>query len=500
MLNINKLNKLLEMKNKLIQCIILFSLVLYIKISAQDYHVRIGTIGNSITHGVMLTNPEQDAYPVHLGTMLEDIYGDTCIVKNFGLTTTTMLKNGDVSYWDTEHLKNYLAWAPEICLILLGTNDTKPQNWDLYADEFIGDYLAMIDTIKQRNPYTKFLLGYPPPAFAVMWGIRDSVVINGVIPAIDSIVKLVDAEIIDFYHPMLDSSHLFPDAIHPDVAGNTFMAEILLNKIIETDIIHKADTGLTFITGFGSETAALIKDESTTLNWTTINADSVFLDGQPVVVNGSITVSPTETTVFTLVAMGKKSIDTVTYNQIVYIPELSRVQISPSKTTRDQGDTVLFEITYYDQYNKKITNTTFPVEWEVIEGGGVLFGETNTSVYFIAQTADTNYLQVSYGDVSTTARIVVKPSATDIKNQNIRYKFQVFPNPCTEILNVKLDNITGNYNIQIYDLKGSMHYCKIYNNKEYIIINTDNLKEGNYILKIEYLGNMYSKKFQKIIK
>jgi len=487
------------MKNKYNQLIILLCVVVLIKTNAQNYHVRIGTIGNSITHGNSLANPERDAYPIQFGEMLSDIYTDTCIVKNFGLTTTTMLKNGDVSYWDTEHLKNYLAWAPEICLILLGTNDTKPQNWDSCGHEFISDYLAMIDTIKQRNAYTKFILGYPPPAFEVKWGIRDSVIINGVIPAIDSIVKIVDAEIVDFYYPLLDSGYLFLDNIHPNITGNTLMAKILLEMIIESDIIHKADTGLTFITDFKSETTALIKNESTNLIWTTINADSVFLDEQPVDVNGSITISPTDTTVYTLIAKGKKSIDTVYYKQIVYVPELSRIKIYPSKTNKYQGDTVLFTITFYDQVNKVITNTTYPVNWELIEGGGLLYGETDTSAYFVAKTVDTNIIKISFGDVYNTAKITIKPAITNIESKLSDGNFYIFPNPCTDILNIDIENRAGLCNIKIYNINGSLYYNKNYAG-ENIKINTANFKEGNYIIKLEYYDNIFVKKFQKVNK
>lgn len=214
--------------------------IAFISVYSQDYKVRIGTIGNSITHGVVLPDPATQSYPAQLAVMLEKMYGDTVILKNFGLTTTTMLKKGNVSYWNTQQLKDYLAFSPDICVIVLGTNDTKPVNWDVYGNEYLTDYLAMIDTIKQVNPSTRFILGYPPPVIEDRWGIRDSILVNGIMPAIDSVLTLIDAELVDFYHPLFESGHLFPDKIHPNVEGSTEMAKILLERIIETGIIHKA--------------------------------------------------------------------------------------------------------------------------------------------------------------------------------------------------------------------------------------------------------------------
>jgi lysophospholipase L1-like esterase len=220
--------------------LILLLLAVCTSIFPQDHKISIGTIGNSITHGVVLDDPATQSYPAQLAVMLEEIYGDTVVLKNFGLTTTTMLKNGNVSYWDCTHFEEYLEFAPDICVIVLGTNDTKPVNWEPYGNEFQTDYLAMIDTIKKVNPSTRFILGYPPPVIEDRWGIRDSIVVNGVIPAIDSVLTKVDAELVDFYHPLLQSGDLFPDKIHPDIEGSKEMAKILLKRIIDTDIVHKA--------------------------------------------------------------------------------------------------------------------------------------------------------------------------------------------------------------------------------------------------------------------
>ena len=207
--------------------------------SSPDYHVRIGIIGNSITEGSFLSNPETQCYPAQLAVMLEEKYGDTCILKNFGITTTTMLKKGDVPYWNSAQFKNCLDFTPEICFIMLGTNDSKPYNWDVYGDEFIDDYMAMIDTLKSINPFVKFIVCYPPPAFDVVFNIRDSVIFHGVIPAVDSIVYKTGAELVDFYHPLLDSVSLFPDKIHPNIRGAKAMARIAFDRIVEMDIVHK---------------------------------------------------------------------------------------------------------------------------------------------------------------------------------------------------------------------------------------------------------------------
>lgn len=469
--------------------------IMLVSVWAQGYHVRMGFIGNSITHGVMLANPAQDAYPIQLGEMLKDVYGDTVIVRNFGLTTTTMLKNGDVSYWDAPNFVEYLAWAPEICFIMLGTNDTKPQNWNNYGDEFVADYLAMIDTIKLRNPSTKFILAYPPPAFEIEWGINDSIIINGVIPGIDSVLSQVDAVLVDYYHPLLDSVQYFPDNIHPDVAGNTVMAEMLLEKIIESDIIHQADTGLTFITGFETSNSPLVQNDTAILSWTTLNADSVFLDGERMAVEGSLKVSPPETKIYTLLAMGDKSNDTIELTQEVYVPELTRLQIDPASVTRYPGDTVFFQTYYRDQFNRYIRGTHYAVSWNLY-GSGILFEESDSSVFYVAESPDTSYLVVSYNEIYDSARIITRAS-TDLKVLRFTNDFRIYPNPAGEFISIRPVDHNKAFTVRVYDMKGRLRLQKeILPDSDNLIhrIKTDTLNNGNYILNIEYTGGLYTEK------
>ncbi len=260
-------------KYKSIICTIVFITVTLFN-QAQDYHVRIGIIGNSITQGVGLSDAATQSYPAQLAPMLEEIYGDTCIVQNFGITTTTMLKNGDVSYWNSTQFKDYMDYAAEICIILPGTNDSKPQNWDVYGDEFIDDCLSMIDTIKTRNPLTKFIVCYPPPAYEIVWGIRDSVILNGIIPAVDSVLAKTGAGLIDSYHPLLDSVSLFPDKIHPNVQGSRAMAEIIRGRLVEMDIVHKADTGYTFVISFKTQKSLIAVKDTVLLTWQDISLNT----------------------------------------------------------------------------------------------------------------------------------------------------------------------------------------------------------------------------------
>ena len=98
--------------------------------------------------------------------------------------------------------------------------------------------MDMMDTLLKQNPAMKFFVCYPPPAFVDEWGIRDSVIVNGVMPAVDSILKHYKmAYLIDFYHAFADSAELFPDHIHPNLRGSIDMAKVVTERMAETGMI-----------------------------------------------------------------------------------------------------------------------------------------------------------------------------------------------------------------------------------------------------------------------
>src|SRR4051812_11154381 len=87
--------------------------------------IKVACVGDSITAGAGVQDPGHNAYPV----VLQRLLGDKYEVKNFGVSGTTLLKKGDSPYWNQKAFKAATAFAPDIVIIKLGTNDTKAQNW-----------------------------------------------------------------------------------------------------------------------------------------------------------------------------------------------------------------------------------------------------------------------------------------------------------------------------------------------------------------------------------
>ena len=52
-----------------------------------------------------------------------------------------MVRTGDMPYQEREAYKNALNSQPDIVIIQLGTNDSKPQNWN--EEQYVADYVEM---------------------------------------------------------------------------------------------------------------------------------------------------------------------------------------------------------------------------------------------------------------------------------------------------------------------------------------------------------------------
>ena len=75
-----------------------------------------------------------------------------------------MLNKGDVAYMSEQAWRDAQAFKPDIAIIKLGTNDTKPQNWK-HSAEFKQDLEQMIKALGNA----KIFLCTPIPAFKDSW-------------------------------------------------------------------------------------------------------------------------------------------------------------------------------------------------------------------------------------------------------------------------------------------------------------------------------------------
>jgi lysophospholipase L1-like esterase len=193
---------------------------------AQQKVIKVACVGNSITQGSGVKDQKNDSYPGVLGRLLGDGYE----VHNFGFSGRTLLNKGDYPYMKEQMYQDALNYQPDIVTIKLGTNDSKPQNWK-YKNEFKKDLTTMVKAFKALPSKPKIYLCLPVPAYAIQWGINDSIITHDVIPYIKTVARKMKVEVIDLNTPLGGFPQYFPDHIHPNEAGAIRIAEELFNVL-----------------------------------------------------------------------------------------------------------------------------------------------------------------------------------------------------------------------------------------------------------------------------
>lgn len=189
--------------------------------------IKVACIGNSITFGSGIENRESNSYPAVLGRML----GSRFEVHNFGVGGATLLKKGNLPYWSLPEMNAVSDYKPDVIIIKLGTNDTKPENW-VHKNEFARDYRDFLNHFLTLPNKPKIFVCLPVPVYETKWGINDDTLFNEVIPIIKKSAQEAKVPIIDLYDALSNRPELFSDKVHPNAEGATLIARTVYTAIV----------------------------------------------------------------------------------------------------------------------------------------------------------------------------------------------------------------------------------------------------------------------------
>jgi acyl-CoA thioesterase I len=220
----------MKFKNTLFTAL-LFPLILLAGCATESSNriTRVACVGDSITQGVGVKDQSHDSYPAQLGHLL----GDKWEVKNYGVSGTTMMNKGDRPYQRRAECQAAINSKPDVAIIALGTNDSKPQNAEAHPEDFIPSAHELIAKFRQANPRVKIYLCLPVPAFPEHWGIRDSVITNQIIPQLTQVAQQDKVSVIDLHTALAGKGWCFPDKVHPNETGAALMAEAVTSALLK---------------------------------------------------------------------------------------------------------------------------------------------------------------------------------------------------------------------------------------------------------------------------
>ena len=193
---------------------------------------RIACVGDSITFGDgVVHGRDTQSYPAVLETLL----GGEEQVLNYGLNGRTLLAEGDMPYTKEEFYPLSKECGADTYIIMLGTNDTKPQNWNRHAYE--QELVEFIRGYQGLPQAPKVYVMVPPRAFAVdgntevLYDINERLMDKYVRPMVRQAAEETGAGLIDLYAITEHRPELFADGVHPNFDGNQAIAAEIYMKL-----------------------------------------------------------------------------------------------------------------------------------------------------------------------------------------------------------------------------------------------------------------------------
>ena len=193
---------------------------------------RIACIGDSITFGAGVARTRKtDAWTFLWGKSL----GSGFQVLNYGVSGATLQLEGDFPYWKVGYLKRLEKAQPELMLLMLGTNDAKPFNWD--EGRYAREYEELVRELRDKPWPHRLVLMAPPKAFpeeqsgVIPFDIKNEPIRDSIRPLVFSLGEKYDLQVIDLYALTEEHPEYFGDGVHPNELGNRVIAEHLQREI-----------------------------------------------------------------------------------------------------------------------------------------------------------------------------------------------------------------------------------------------------------------------------
>lgn len=183
---------------------------------------KLACVGDSITWGFTIVNRGKYSYPA----ALQQLLGEGFEVRNFGHNDAAARFDADTPYVCKKAYRDSLAWEPDIVLLMLGTNDTKPWNWN--PGTFREDYLRLVESYLALPSHPRVVLVAPIRIFKLIpvTILNPDVLEEGVRPAIRDIAAQKGLQLVDLYD-LFDSPRFCRDGVHPQRDGARMLAEAL---------------------------------------------------------------------------------------------------------------------------------------------------------------------------------------------------------------------------------------------------------------------------------
>ena len=196
--------------------------------------IKVACIGDSITYGHGISNWPKNNYP----TVLQNLLGESYHVQSFGVSGRAVQNNSDQPYRALPHYEESIAYDADIIIFMMGSNDTKPENW--FGEEaFKTALLDLLDDYTQGEKKPVIYLCTTTACF-FMEDSEGELTSHDLRPAYaDIIAEIVRQAAEELGYPVIDIHALttenpqwfVKDGVHPNNEGAAAIAKAVYEAI-----------------------------------------------------------------------------------------------------------------------------------------------------------------------------------------------------------------------------------------------------------------------------
>ena len=200
----------------------------------QPGQIKVACIGDSITYGHGIRNWPRNNYPV----LLQNLLGENYHVQSFGVSGRAVQDNSDQPYRALPHYEESIAYDADIIVFMMGSNDTKPENW--FGEEaFKTALLDLLDDYTQGEKKPLIYVCTTPACFFTETS-DGELTSHDLRPAYaDTIAELTQQTAVELGCPIIDIHALTEenpqwfakDGVHPNNDGAAAIAKAVYKAI-----------------------------------------------------------------------------------------------------------------------------------------------------------------------------------------------------------------------------------------------------------------------------
>jgi len=198
----------------------------------QEGQIRVACVGDSITYGHGINGWSKNNYPV----LLQGLLGEDYHVQSFGVSGRAVQDSSDQPYRALRHYQDSLAYDADILVFMMGSNDSKPENW-MGREAFEAALRDLLDDYSAEQ----VILCTPAKAFFAE-GFTDNLTSHDIQPVIvdeiADIVRSVAGErgdiLLDIHSLTAGNRQWFAkDGVHPDNTGAAAIAQAVHDAVLD---------------------------------------------------------------------------------------------------------------------------------------------------------------------------------------------------------------------------------------------------------------------------